>query len=176
MTRFTPILFIFFTLGTLSCFSQDTIAWKENVKLKWADFRGAPNPVAPYKAITSAGINYYFTVHKSRSFSFIVHSVFYKKKSWYVASSGPLLRHEQGHFDITEIFARRLRKAFQEYTLNSATIQNDLERIWEYMLSEKEKLSKQYDKESDFGENIAFQTSWVRKIASELTRLAPWAR
>ena len=37
-----------------------------------------------------------------------------------------ILRHEQGHFDIAEIFARKLNKKMSEYKFNKTTYQKDL--------------------------------------------------
>ena len=42
-----------------------------------------------------------------------------------------ILKHEQGHFDIAEIFARKLNKKMSEYKFNKTTYKTDLKNIYD---------------------------------------------
>jgi len=53
---------------------------------------------------------------------------FLRKKSWARVLSNDGLIHEQGHFNISEISARKLMVAFKNYKFNSATVVQDLKK------------------------------------------------
>ncbi|MBK7883872.1 MAG: DUF922 domain-containing protein [Chitinophagaceae bacterium] len=151
-------------------FSQDTIHWSPCYKLKWEDFQGTPDTTSKFKAVSAASINYTLT-NDEKSFSYNVICVFYKKKSWSKSKSGNLLRHEQGHFDLAELFARKLRQAFKNYKFNNpATIQNDFKQIAKDIRSERDKVNTMYDKETNFSINKEKQVYWSKRIAKELLK------
>ncbi|MEO7312107.1 MAG: hypothetical protein ABIX01_17015 [Chitinophagaceae bacterium] len=152
--------------------AQDTLQWSSKTKLQWANFLGRADTNSRYTSTTVAGINY--TVrHNSKTFSFAVTAVFYKNKSW--AKSGNsdyLLQHEQAHFDLTEIYARKLRLAFRNYIFsNPATLEKDLDRIAEGIRKERNKVNRQYDVETNSSVNTRKQFYWFNKIANELHQL-----
>ena len=94
---------------------NDFIIWTSSRKLMRKDFEGTK----PDSSNASAGasirlrLNY---VIKGMSTSFDARCLFFKKESWYVYSDTRrlILLHEQGHFDIGEIVARKLRKDLSE--------------------------------------------------------------
>ena len=86
-----------------------------------------------------------------------------------------ILAHEQGHFDITEIFARRLHEALQNYQFNRRTFKKDIAQIYHSIVSEKEDYQKNYDAETDHSRNRKVQYDWLEKIDSLLTETAPYA-
>lgn len=79
-----------------------------------------------------------------------------------------ILAHEQGHFDITEIFARRLNEALQNYQFNKKTFKKDIGQIYQSIVSEKEEYQKIYDSETDHSRNRKVQYDWLEKIDSLL--------
>ena len=98
--------------------SQDgsaRIAWARDRSLTWTDFQAK----APAQAVEAAGSCVGFGVSwecVDAGITFVVKAAFDPAQSWVRAGSetDALLRHEQTHFDLTELFARRLRKQFTQ--------------------------------------------------------------
>ena len=153
---------------------QDSIPWKPNYKLKWQDFRGVPEHGSDRVAITVSNIGYSLS-YNSTSYTVKVKCVFEKKKSWTTTSDSAVLVHEQGHFDISEIFARKLRKAFKEIKFNSKTVQADLKDIFSRINSERRLYNEHYDIETNSSLNTTMQIRWNKKIADELNALKAYA-
>ncbi len=156
------------------CVAQDSIPWKSGYKLKWLDFRGVPERGSDRVAITVSNIGYSLT-YNSTSFTVRVKCVFEKRKSWTTTLDSSVLVHEQGHFDISEIFARKLRKAFREYKFNAKTVQPDLKEIFTRINSERRLYNELYDIETNSSQNHTMQVRWNKKIADELNALKTYA-
>lgn len=150
--------------------AQDTIHWRAEHKLKWEDFRGKPDTSSEYKAITVADVKYILTYNNSE-FNVKVTCAFEKRKSWTRSSDSIGLAHEQGHFDIAELFARKLRKAFKNYVFNPTTIESDFNKIFIKIKSERRAYNDMYDKETNFSRSKVKQLYWNRKIMAELKKL-----
>jgi predicted secreted Zn-dependent protease len=80
------------------------------------------------------------------------------------------LLHEQGHFDITELYARKLDEAIREYNFNPKKFKTDLDQIYKDIMDEKEDRQNRYDLETDFSRNQEKQAEWIKKIQKELMR------
>lgn len=107
--------------------SENIIYWNENRPLTWDDFTGEiylkddPNASAQ----TSTSINYrhavlVFTEGICQYYLDYIRAegIVHKDKSWVIekAKSDYLLNHEQGHFNIAEIFARKFKqRALNEF-------------------------------------------------------------
>ena len=152
---------------------QDTIHWRQDYKLKWDDFQGKPDMNSDNRAITVVDVGYDLSFTKNK-FDVTVSCVFMKKKSWKKEEDSVRLAHEQGHFDIAEIFARKLRMAFRSYVFNSKTISSDFRSIFSKLYADKEALDSLYDKETDFSRNRSMQLIWNKKILTELHKLDPY--
>lgn len=155
-------------------FAQDSIAWKPDYKLKWEDFRGVPDRTSDRIAITVSNIGYSLGYNKT-SYSVKVKCVFVKRKSWTTTADSAVLVHEQGHFDISEIYARKLRKAFKEYKFNPQTVQADLKAIFTRLNSDRRLYNELYDIETDASRNPTMQKQWNKKLADELNALKAFA-
>lgn len=160
--------------GSHAARGQDSIPWKANYKLKWEDFRGVPDRTSDRIAITVSNIGYTLT-YNSYSFKVQVKCVFEKRKSWTTTLDSTVLVHEQGHFDISEIFARKLRKAFKEYKFNPKTVQSDMKEIFTRINSERRRYNELYDIETNASTNTTMQIYWNNKIAEELKALKAYA-
>src|SRR5579885_2924178 len=107
--------------------SQDElINWQAGRKLTWNDYYGKPDPASDAAASTATylGIQYSFS---NNTFQLKISCSFSKNKSWVRYKNDFVLSHEQGHFDITELFARRLNKAMSEYQFNRNTYRKELD-------------------------------------------------
>lgn len=152
----------------------EVIAWQEGYKLNWADYRGVPDPANAAAASTSTflGIEFQLT---NNSLSYTITCHFSKDKSWGRMQNDYLLAHEQGHFDIAEIYARKLYKKMKSYVFNKDTYQADLRNIYQSVLDEKEETQNTYDRETNHSINREKQAEWLKKIAAMLKELAAFA-
>lgn len=152
---------------SLSSFSQDMeeelISWKPDQKLTWADYKGSVKPDSDAAASTATylGIEYNFN---SKGFGYKITCSFSKTKSWGLHKTDYILAHEQGHFDIAEIFARKLNMKMGEYKFNKNNFKNDLRKIYESITSEKEEMQNNYDLETNHSINKNKQREWLKKI------------
>src|SRR5262249_44372894 len=90
------------------------IYWSAEKKLTGSDFQGRPDPASSMKAMTHSGIAYSWQCANG-TLTYEVIARFDRSKSWMrPGAETKLLLHEQKHFDITEIYARKMRKAFSE--------------------------------------------------------------
>jgi hypothetical protein len=94
------------------------IAWSGHRPLRWMDFRGPPDPKAPARHVAATASSLVWTyAYESESdgkhctfriTELHASAVFDPKGSWVKPGhrTPAVLRHEQGHFDITEIHRR----------------------------------------------------------------------
>lgn len=169
MTRiplFVTIILCFFI-------NKESITWSENYKLSWGDFKCAPDMNSNATAITASGITFGYNVKKEndkvKSFKVKVEACFYPEKSWVKSEEADnhILGHEQLHFDITELYCRKLRKAISEMSL-SQNINDKLDKIHAKLVVELNDFQNQYDIETDFSRNFVSQAKWQEFINNEL--------
>jgi hypothetical protein len=98
------------------------------------------------------------------SFTYKVICYFNRPISWTKDSDSLGLTHEQGHFNIAELFARKLRKKFLEYKFNASSIKTDLKLMFDNNNKERAKMDALYDKETNFSRDKIKQIYWNKKI------------
>jgi hypothetical protein len=82
-----------------------------------------------------------------------------------------LLQHEQSRFDLCEVYARQLRKQFEERNLSVFNLSKEANDVFYMVWTSYRKRQEQYDKETNFGLNTGKQKEWDYKIAQELLEL-----
>ena len=142
---------------------EELISWNPNQKLAWADYKGNAKPDTDAAASTATylGIEYNFN---SKGFSYKITCSFSKTRSWGLHKTDYILAHEQGHFDIAEIFARKLNMQMSEYKFNKNSFKEDLKKIYLTITAEKEEMQNEYDRETNHSINKDKQTEWLKKI------------
>lgn len=90
-------------------------------------------------------------------------------------SSITLLSHEQLHFDMAELYGRKIRKKIKELRDESELNISIYTDCIENYISEKEKMSLRYDEETVHGQNLTKQKQWEQRIACELDMLLEYA-
>jgi predicted secreted Zn-dependent protease len=159
------VLFIFFVLPftvTGQTESNDMLTWSSK-RLSWDDYKAKPDPDSDAAASTATVLSIDYSI-SSKSFGYKIKSYFSKARSWGLHKTDYILRHEQGHFDIAEIYARKLHKRMQEYVFNKRTYQKDLKKIYEDVAEEKSEMQEEYDKETRHSINREKQAEWLKKI------------
>lgn len=153
---------------------EESIPWNMSRRLSWDDFLCEPQKNSDAVASTSTSLGIAYQVeHGDLTYSITCN--FSKLKSWGLLRTDYILAHEQGHFDITEIFARKLFKALQEYQFNRKTYRQDVNAIYKDIVQQKEDMQAAYDGLTDHSRNRKVQYEWLQKINQLLDETAPWA-
>jgi predicted secreted Zn-dependent protease len=98
-----------------------------------------------------------------------VSTFFYPNKSWFqpALENEVILSHEQLHFDISELYARKMRKlmATTKFTRN---VKAEVKAIYKKINEELAEFQDLYDTETNFSRNVEEQLRWNRKIKEAL--------
>ncbi len=148
--------------------APERFEWSEDRLLKWSDFKGSPGTIEGWGATSSTGISQSYHVRSDGYIdknAVVIKGYFYPEYSWvrHNHKSKHLLGHEQTHFDITEVYARKLAKKIQETTFTT----NALEEIKAlYQEIEKERVATQtlFDKDSEHSINHMKEFQWELKV------------
>jgi hypothetical protein len=166
--KYTLPLFLLVTTGVFAQSSdEELLNWSATRKLTWADYKSSPEPDSDAAASTTTylGISYDIS---NKSFSYKIESRFSKTRSWGLHKTAYILSHEQGHFDIAEIFARKLNKKMSAYKFDRRTYEKDLDKIYDDVTKEKTAFQNRYDRETNHSINKTEQTKWLTLIATML--------
>lgn len=155
-------------------FYETEIDWTPNRKLTWDDFKGKPDleefPNA--LAVTNSGISYESgAINVFKEGKIFIRCVFFNRGSWVIpeGKTDYVLRHEQIHFDITEIYSRMLRKEIQDANLtpnNSVRIK----AIYDNIMAQWEKRQARYDYQTKKGAKKETQEEWEAIVKIELAK------
>jgi hypothetical protein len=151
------------------------VDWKPNQKLTWDDFQGLADAESEMKAHTQTKINVSW-VCDDGDLEYTVQVRFDRQKSWKKElRTDRLLAHEQGHFDISEIYGRKMRKMLSELE-NACDLSTD-EFKTQTGLVHKEwgDYQKQYDAETNHGIDHGMQDKWEASLVQQLTQLQSFA-
>jgi hypothetical protein len=157
---------------------EKLLIWSENERPGWKDFRGPPTLGTSTAAQTSSGVTYLIQC-RDRSLRFAVLATFSPKVSWVRpdipghAVAGPQsLRHERTHFDLTELFARRLRRELGRLTRVCPGRESEVRRVFDRLAEESRREQERYDRETAHGMARDAQARWEREVRERLASLA----
>ncbi len=161
-----------FLLMTSGKDSGDHIYWTEDYRLDWEDFKGEPrfenNDIS---ALTSSGIVHYKGC-KDGKINYKVEAYFEKRESWVKeeARTEHHLIHEQLHFDITELYARKLRKLLADNQFKCGQ-EIAFEAAISGFIENWHNEQRAFDVLTKHSLNKEAQQEWYYKIAMELSLL-----
>lgn len=175
----------FISLMNFSFVKDEFILWQENKKLKIQDFKVENKDTVKVNrqqflgAISAIRIEYSsFQRNKNSVPEFSIKTYFDPNESWMLLKNDYVLQHEQIHFDLTELYARKMRKSVeslrQKHVTNISIYRKKIQH-WNVM---KEKASNQFDADNQdyyikIGQKILFQKNpkqeaWKKKVDREL--------
>lgn len=174
ITALLCIAFVLFSFGNNRAKEGDEIPWTAH-QLSWDDFQGTPNNASNYGAVTSSGMSYNYH-YQGAAITIEVKAIFYRKQSWVkpIGRDESGLKHEQGHFDLAELYARKLRKALRDASFNKRNVKAKLNDLYKSNSKAWEKEENRYDKETNHHINTANQQLWNAHIATELSKYAAY--
>ena len=151
------------------------IPWTVNRKLKWSDFQGKPKQLSPNEALTDSGMSIELKCDGTTSKA-VVRCYFNPNSSWTKSTdSDHLLRHEQLHFDITELFVRKLRKQLAKFGDDCEALAKHIDEYYKRNYKEFVAYQDQYDHETQHSLDKEKQAYWEEKVARELAELNSYA-
>ncbi len=169
---------VFLIVFLFTSFSNEKIAWSDEVKLTWEDFKGRPDRSSPFVAMTNSGIVFSYQLTSDNgnlSLTTEVEAQFHPQMSWHKPEkvNDHVLQHEQGHFNITEIHARKLKKAFAGYMVTK-NYEKELTAVFTRIKGERQAMQDRYDKETNHSQIKEKEAEWQTLINNELKELEQW--
>ena len=152
------------------------IIWSPDRKLTWDDFKRKPKEGTGLDAESAVYIETSGIECKNGKVVYNVRAVFEPDESWVDPNkkSAALLAHEQGHFDLAEVYARKLRKALSEL----ASLCEDKKKFAEAVKAalkknadELRKAEEKYDEDTNHGEDADKQKQAADDIKKGLDDL-----
>lgn len=160
------IFFVFF--NSINSYSQ--IQWNSIESINWSNFKGRPlNCISEFKANTFSSVECEYGSYDT-CFFYNVRSLFDEIKSWHVDTTSELLEHERGHFNISEIHARMIRK-FLRTNLRKGISDDKIRRGIDAIQKQKARYQNLYDIETNYSQNLLKQKWWQLKIKKQLKDL-----
>lgn len=175
---FKGINILFFISLYFLAFSRpesQEIKWSENRPLKWSDFKAKIDKTSPFFASLESGISYktsYKKINGKVQVNFKVYAYANSHGSWYKPQKATpaLLRHEQLHFNLTQIYAKKLEDRFSKFVFTENFDEEAL-NIFNEIMDVLEKEQNLYDSDTRHSLNKTKQEEWDKKITFRLNKL-----
>lgn len=150
------------------------IYWSENVKLNWDNFKSKVNNQRGTNVVAYTNCGWIYSYVKSSNpkapIKIEISTVFNEDKSWKDVKriNDYVLLHEQKHFDVAELYSRKLRKEIAENIKTSSDFDRKFKSIYNRILKEYQDFQRQYDGETKNGILEDKQSEYNRIIAEGL--------
>lgn len=159
----------------------EKISWNENKPLGWKDFRGTAEANSTFHANSNSGISYSWRLNNVNGVVELEYEVcgnFYPDLSWVVPGSDNdhLLKHEQLHFDISELHARKLRKKLADLPVSwlGKDPRTKLNGFYEKIDKERREMQTRFDRESQHSINKEAEAKWQKYVQEELAKYSDY--
>lgn len=156
--------------------SATTIAkvlWQENKPLTKQHFKGPIDTKSKFMSNTNTTMT--IRIIKQKGVTAEVNNYFDPAKSWIKPNAtNEILLHEQLHFDITEIYARELRKKIkmlQKSTTDLDVLNMEIKAAFKQYVRLMEKEQNRYDSETNHSIIVDMQKKWSDSVAIRLSNL-----
>jgi hypothetical protein len=158
----------------------EPIRWSATRKLVWTDFRGK---ATSQMLGAQSALGYAMSLGcRDGVLQVSIVAEFLPDQSWVadrILLSGlasPIgLRHEQLHFDLKEVYARKLRKMFAELPSPCPRTDDALYELTVPLRREELEMQDRIERATLSGELEARQMEWERRVAADLKTLAAFA-
>jgi hypothetical protein len=165
----------FRSVATAKIEADSSIIWAPDRPLARGDFRSAvPDAPGEVGAVTASGMMHAIECDANH-LEYAVYALFQPRASW--TRPGALLdtpvgvrelAHEQGHFDLTEIAARRFRAELRTFRAPCDSAVKAFNALAEAADAGLIARQTQYDSETVHSTNVPEQARWLAIIRAEL--------
>lgn len=177
MKAITTILIFLFCSGLVFGQPQpgkNYIYWSDDYELVWTDFEEIPKRYSEHAAFSVVGYESSFNMN-AQQYEAEIKTYFSKNESWSKSWIASLLLHEQGHFDLAEVNARRFRKRVKE-AMEAGTISVSVfEEMSDEAMAQLEEVQREYDEATNYSMDYRSQLQWSDKIAEQLRELVAFS-
>lgn len=171
--KYSLFVLLFFSIIGDTIFNDKFIYWDDGFFLKKCHFKGKPELASTYSAVSYTGFS------KSLFFegSFVsveIKSYFNCEKSWIKMELATieLLRHEQTHFNITEMYRRKLNEELLSFKFNMPKVKHQFDSIYEQSKSKLKFFQEKYDLETSYGTDSTMQRNWDILVLDKIKSLS----
>jgi hypothetical protein len=168
MKRFGYLILPLLLCGFVSN-DENKLIWTDE-RLTWSDFRAVPDNAAFGAARTAVTISAK-PFKRNRKLQYKVGAYFLRNHSWCKTKSINLLNHEQGHFDLAELYARKARQKILQLQQSNVTDYRIYNKAIQVILDESNAVDRQYDRETLNGSILKKQIEWDLGIQRGLQTL-----
>lgn len=175
---------LLFTLLLFSCLAnaqsikrlaKDTLIWRADSLLTVEHFQAKRNNVKGAFAYTTLSI-WLYQRDVDGDLKFFIDAIMLKSKSFLPKDAPYALNHEQKHFDLCEVYARKIRQKLAEKDFTKVKdTQAEVSKIYNRLMADYAKEQEKFDKETEHGINAAKQKLWDEKIATMLAELEDYS-
>ena len=148
--------------------------WSKQQPLRWNDYRVSQRNTIKHGFAVSAitSYQYYFLPRELHTDSCLnVLTLFRKKTSWVKDTVEQIvLEHEQIHFDIAELYARKIRERFQSFRGTQCSV-SDIYYQVDSLLDAADRYQELFDRDTFYGRSSRIQERWRDQMDTELKQL-----
>lgn len=142
---------------------MQVISWGDR-PLEWSDFQGIPsNPTLSASSAIEIMLVRQRSAHTTH---YLVKVVFHKEQSWTITKNPYILKHEQTHFNLAEVYARILR-----YRIHNLSDYKEICKIYDQTMEEWSKADDMYDVRTGNSQNKEEQEKWDKDILTQLSQV-----
>lgn len=156
---------------------EGEIHWSPQRKLTWDDFKGTLSATSYFNFGAVSSCDLKMETNRLSVFKkpkFYTEAVFNCYISWVrprARGDSTTLAHEQCHFDIAELYRRKLQQQLQQPGISVLELEEAVKRMSRDIGKQMAKRNDVYDEETDHGLNRQRQQEWQLLIAAELDAL-----
>jgi hypothetical protein len=158
------------------------VEWKEDKKLIWNNFKSKINNQHGKDIVAYTHCGWVYSVVKSSNpkgaAKVSIETIFNEDKSWKDEKriNDYVLSHEQKHFDIAEIYARKIRKEVIAKIKTSSDYDKYFQGIYNNILKDYKNFQALYDAVTEHGMNKEKQAEYDVTISNELEQLKDYKK
>ncbi len=174
-------LLLFLTCSFFVQQEHEQILWSKK-KLKWKNFKGTVDSTGPHAkaaAVTSSRLEQRYYMADSNEIHFIIAAWFNPARSWVKKAtlesrnSNRVLDHEQHHFDMCELYARKIRQYLSNTTFTAATYKMQIKDLFRKFHEDYRAEQGKYDNE--LANRKYTLEDWTSSIDDEMKALSKYA-
>ena len=153
------------------------IEWKKDKKLGWSNFKSKINNQRGKDIVAYTHCGWVYSVVKSSNprgaAKVTIETIFNEDKSWKDDKriNDYVLNHEQKHFDVAEIFARKIRKEIIDNIKTTGDYEKYFQKMYSRIVKDYKNFQALYDGVTEHGMNKEKQAEYDTLISNELEQL-----